>query len=221
MVLGFVSCEKEDNSNDNGTTIDTQTSLVGTTWGYNDGDATIRVLFQTSIVKVTVQSPHGDEYYEGTYTYSNGSGTIALVVDQQTRNITFTVSGSTMMAYNTPAGDVTLTLIGNPQPGPNPSGNYPLNGTTWQTSFTEYGLYITESVTFGTTNCSLNYSDSDGDTEHTTGTYTYSGTLTNGQGTITFLDDEGQPETGTFTINGNRATVTSSGESHVFTRVSK
>lgn len=219
MVFGLASCEKDnDSSNGNGTNINTQNSLVGTTWGYNDGEAEGRVLFETTMVKVSVQTPHGNEYYEGTYTYSNGSGTIALVVDQQTRNITVTVSGSTMMAYNTPGGDVTLTLIGNPQP--QPSGNYPLNGTTWQSSFTEYGISITMSVTFGTTNCSLNYSDSDGDTEHMTGTYTYNGTLTNGQGTLTFQDEEG-PQTGTFTINGNQATVTSSGESHVFTRVSK
>lgn len=216
MVFGLASCEKDnDSSNGNGTNINTQNSLVGTTWGYNDGEAEIRVLFETTMVKVSVQTPHGNEYYEGTYTYSNGSGTIALVDGEQTLNITFTVSGNTMNAYNTPAGNVTLTLIGS-NPQPQPSGSYPLNGTTWQTSFQEEGITVMLSVTFYTTNCLLVFADSEGDSDQTTGTYTYTGTLTSGQGVI-YVD--GEP--GTFTVNGNRATVTNDGRSYVFTRVSK
>ena len=135
MVFGLASCNKEDdnaNSGGNGG-IETPTSLVGTTWGYNDGEAEVRVMFETTIVKVSVQTPHAPEYYEGTYTYSNGSGTIALVV-RDTMNITFTVSGNKMTANGTPAGDVVLTLISsNPQPGPQPGGDVinSLVGTEW------------------------------------------------------------------------------------------
>lgn len=230
MVFGLASCSKEENNsgsnggNGGGSGPNTQTSLVGTQWAFNDGEADITVSFTTATdVSVDVQTPHGSEHYQGTYTYSNGNGTIALVMGSQTMNITFTVNGNTMTAYNTPSGDVTLTLVGGnpqPQPGPQPGGNYPLNGTTWQTSFQEDGLYMTMSVSFSTTTCLLVYADSDGDSEQMTGTYTYTGTLTSGQGTISFQGEHG-PETGTFTVNGNQATVTADGESHVFTRVTK
>lgn len=103
---------------------------------------------------------------------------------------------------------------GNPQP--QPGGDYPLNGTTWQTSYQEEGLYITMGVSFGTTNCLLVYSDSEGDSDQATGTYTYSGTITSGRGTITIRGDEGS-----FTVNGNEAAITADGETHVFTRVNQ
>jgi hypothetical protein len=192
-------------------------SLVGTQWAFNDGEADVLVLFETTMVKVSVQTPHGPEYYEGTYTYSNGSGTINLTIEGREFNIAFTVSGNTMTAYNTPSGDVTLTLV-NSQPGPQPGGNYPLNGTAWQSSFMEDSIYITLTVTFGTTNCNMEMTFADSiPTQYMQGTYTYTGTLTSGQGTITIQDEEG-PETAYFTVNGNEATVTSHGESHVFIR---
>jgi len=71
-------------------------------------------------------------------------------------------------------------------------------------------------VTFDTTTCAM-YMAVNGVGHNTEGTYTYTGTITSGQGTIT-IQDEGGPETGYFTVNGNEATVTSHGESHVFIR---
>jgi lipopolysaccharide export system protein LptA len=60
------------------------------------------------------------------------------------------------------------------------------------------------------------YSDSEGDSDQVTGTYTYSGTITSGRGTITIRGDEGS-----FTVNGNEAAITADGETHVFTRVNQ
>ena len=218
MVFGLASCEKDnDSSNGNGTNINTQNSLVGTTWGYNDGEAEIRVLFETTMVKVSVQTPHGNEYYEGTYTYNNGSGTIALVEGEQTLNITFTVSGNTMNAYNTPAGNVTLTLIGS-NPQPQPSGSYPLNGTTWECSEGEGQDYEMYQITFGTTNCHLVISSVRHGNQQDEGTYSYDGTTaTSGRGTITLNSGKG----GTFVVNGQEATVTADNRSMIFVRVSK
>ena len=212
MVFGLASCNKDNNSNGGGSGTDTQTSLVGTQWAFNDGEAEITISFPTaSDVAVNVQTPRHTENYQGTYTYGNGSGAMNLTIQGREFNITFTVSGSTMTAYNTPSGDVTLTLVGsNPQPG----GNYPLNGTTWQGSFQEGSVYITASISFGTTNCLFVYADSESHSEQMTGTYTYNGTLTSGQGTIVI---DGDPAT--FTVNGNQATVTIDGDSRVFTRV--
>jgi len=191
-------------------------SLVGTQWAFNDGEADVTVSFPTaSDVSVNVQTPHGPEHYQGTYIYSNGNGTINLTIEGREFNIAFTVSGNTMTAYNTPSGDVTLILV-NPQPGPQPGGNYPLKGTTWQTSFQEDSMYVLMRVTFDTTTCAM-YMAVNGVGHNTEGTYTYTGTITSGQGTIT-IQDEGGPETGYFTVNGNEATVTSHGESHVFIR---
>lgn len=217
MVFGLASCNKDNNSNGGGSGTDTQTSLVGTQWAFNDGEAEITISFPTaSDVSVNVQTPHGPEHYQGTYTYSNGSGTINLTIEGHEFNIAFTVSGNTMTAYNTPSGDVTLTPVGsNPQPGPQPGGNYPLNGTTWQGSHQEDSLYIAVSISFGTTNCLCVYADSQGHSEQETGTYTYNGTLTSGQGTIVV---DGDPAT--FTVNGNQASLSDGeGGSIVLTRV--
>ena len=112
MVFGLASCNKEEGGSNSGGAATTPTSLVGTQWAYNDGEADITVSFTTaSDVSVDVQTPHGPEHYQGTYTYSNGSGTINLTVGGQEMTITFTVSGNTMAAHNTPAGDVELTRV--------------------------------------------------------------------------------------------------------------
>lgn len=213
MLFGLAACDKDDNN------IDTQKSLVGTRWTFNDGDANVTVSFPTATdVAVTVQTPHGTENHQGTYDYNEGSGVINLTVNGTAYTIPITVSGSTMTCENTPSGTVTLTLAGS-NGNPRPSGDYPLNGTSWQCNFQEMGIYVTLSVTFGKTNCLFVYSDSEGDSEQSNGTYTYSGTLTSGQGTLTIQDDEDGPQTSTFTVNGNQATVTAGGQSHTFTRV--
>lgn len=112
MVFGLASCNKEEGGSNSGGAATTPTSLVGTQWAYNDGEADITVSFTTaSDVSVDVQTPHGPEHYQGTYTYSNGSGTINLTVGGREMTITFTVSGNTMAAHNTPAGDVELTRV--------------------------------------------------------------------------------------------------------------
>lgn len=193
-------------------------SLVGTQWAFNDGEADVLVLFETTMVKVSVQTPHGPEYYEGTYTYSNGSGTINLTIEGREFNIAFTVSGNTMTAYNTPSGDVTLTLVGsNPQPGPQPGGNYPLNNTAWQSSFMEDSIYITLTVTFGTTNCNMEMTFADSiPTQYMQGTYEYQGTITSGQGTINAAGYVAM-----FVVNGSEASVTADNVTHIFTRIRK
>lgn len=221
MVFGLASCNKEESGSGNGgngSGPNTQTSLVGTQWAFNDGEADVTVSFPTaSDVSVNVQTPHGQEHYQGTYTYSNGSGTINLTIEGREFNIAFTVSGNTMTAYNTPSGDVTLTLVGsNPQPGPQPGGNYPLNNTAWQSSFTDGDVDVTMTVTFGTTNCTMEMYANGYPDESAQGTYTYSGTTTSGQGTITF-----NGTVATFVVDGNEASVTANGETHVFVRIRK
>lgn len=71
------------------------------------------------------------------------------------------------------------------------------------------------SISFGTTNCLFVYADNQGHSEQKTGTYTYNGTITSGQGTIVI---DGDPAT--FTVNGNQATLSGEdGEPIVLTRV--
>ena len=197
---------------------DLSNSLVGTGWMYMNDEIIVAVEFGPNAMVGIVVSPKngGDdmEYY-GSYTYNNFNGTISINVEGQDYTIHFVVNGETMVASDTPVGNITLTLVGsNPQPGPQPGGNYPLNGTTWQGSFQEDSVYITASISFGTTNCHIVFADSEGHSDQMTGTYTYNGTLTSGQGTIVI---DGEP--GTFVVNGNQATVTVDGDSRVFTRV--
>lgn len=197
---------------------DLRNSLEGTGWMYMNDEVIVAVEFgPNAMVGVVVSPKNGgsDMEYYGTYTYNNFNGTISINVEGQDYTIHFVVNGETMVASDTPVGNITLTLVGsNPQPGPQPGGNYPLNGTTWQSSFQEDSVYITASISFGTTNCLCVYADSEGHSEQETGTYTYTGTLTSGQGTIVI---DGEP--GTFVVNGNQATVTADGDSRVFTRV--
>ena len=197
---------------------DLRNSLVGTGWMYTNDEVIVAVEFgPNAMVGVAVSPKNGgsDMEYYGTYTYNNFNGTISINVEGQDYTIHFVVNGETMVASDTPVGNITLTLVGsNPQPGPQPGGNYPLNGTTWQGSFQEDSVYITASISFGTTNCHIVFADSEGHSDQMTGTYTYNGTLTSGQGTIVI---DGEP--GTFVVNGNQATVTVDGDSRVFTRV--
>ncbi len=206
MVLGLASCSKDDNNsnsgnggNGGGSGPNTQTSLVGTQWAFNDGEADVTVSFPTaSDVSVNVQTPHGPEHYQGTYTYSNGSGTINLTIEGHEFNIAFTVSGNTMTAYNTPSGDVTLTLVGsNPQPGPNPGGDLrnSLVGTGWMFMNDE----VIVAVEFGP-NAMVGIVVSPvngGDDMEYYGSYTYN----NFNGTIS-INVEGQDYTIHFVVNG-------------------
>lgn len=199
---------------------DTLASLVGTSWSYYDGEANITVTFVTSSdVRVLASTPAGPEEGYGTYSYSNGSGSMQLDMNDTTYYITFTVSGNTLTAYGTPAGTVTLTRAGsNPQPGPGPTpgGDYPLNNTAWQSSFVEDSVNITMTVAFGTTNCTMDTYVNGYPSGQVQGTYTYNGTITSGQGIITLYG-----EAATFVVNGSEASVTADGETHVFTRIRK
>lgn len=220
MVFGLASCNKEENGGGAGAS--TNGSLVGTQWVASDGDAQITLTFASATeAEVAVIPPHGvEERYRGTYTYNNGNGTMSLPANGTTYDITFTVSGNTLTAHNTPAGEVVFTRVNNggqqPNPGPTPGGNYPLNNTAWQSSFTDGDVDVTMTVTFGTTNCSLETYVDGYLEDQTQGYYTYSGTITSGQGTITVYG-----EVGTFVVTGNEASVTAEGETHVFVRIRK
>ena len=227
MVFGLASCSKEENNsssgnggNGGGSGPNTQTSLVGTQWAFNDGEADVTVSFITaSDVLVNVQTPNGPEQYQGTYTYSNGNGTIALVMGPQTMNITFTVNGNTMTAYNTPSGNVTLTLVGsNPQPGPNPGGDLrnSLVGTGWMYMNDE----VIVAVEFGPNamvGVVVSPKNGGSDMEYY-GSYTYN----NFNGTINVTMD-GVDYTIHFVVNGDTmsATGTPVEDVIVFNRVNK
>lgn len=222
MVFGLASCDKDNNSTSggNGSSAATPSSLVGTEWTYHDGEATCYVSFVSATdVDVNVYTPHGDEFYYGTYTYSGGNGTMNLTVQGRVYEITFTVSGNTMTAHNTPSGDVVLTRVNNQQPTPQPGGDatYPLSGTTWQCSVYDNDFYETYTISFATTNCILVEADSEGHSGQTSGTYNYSGTVTSGQGSITLSNGH----QATFTVNGQQATVSVGGRTMIFNRVQK
>lgn len=183
---------------------DTLASLVGTSWSYYDGEANITVTFvTTSDVRVLASTPAGPEEGYGTYSYSNGSGSMQLYMNDTTYYITFTVSGNTMTAYGTPAGTVTLTRAGsNPNPNPNPGGDVSnsLVGTGWM--WTDYDDIVV--VEFGDNGqVGIMVGDYGDDNQSTfMGTYTYS----NGNGTISVYV-EGQHYNITFTVNGNTLTA--------------
>ena len=222
MVFGLAACEKEKNntSGGGGSSTTTPSSLVGTDWSFYDGEATIVVSFPTaSDVDVNVHTPHGDEFYYGSYTYSEGSGTMNLTINNQEYEIRFTVTGNTMTAYNTPSGDVTLTRVNNQQPDPNPQpgpgGDYPLNGTSWTYENNDGENYEMYSVSFGTTTCILVMSTTVEGSAQQTGSYTYEGTINSGSGTITLENGN----SAVFEVNGNEALVNVWGASRMFTRV--
>lgn len=201
MVFGLASCEKEglkgsgsgvsgnSGSGGNGTTT---TSLVGTSWQWYNGVVTF-----TDATNVTIATyQYGT--YNGSYTYSNGSGVINVNIQGTPFTIPFTVSGSTMTAQNTPDGNITLTQVGgnnpNPNPNPNPGGGLTsLAGTAWQ--YSASGWSVTLYFTTANTGYSLEYDD--GETYRDNFTYTYS----NGSGVIYFEDDK--KEDGSFTVSGN------------------
>lgn len=200
MVFGLASCEKEkDNTSSGGSSAATPTSLAGTDWSYFDGEATVVVSFvSASSVEVHVSTPNGPESYYGSYTYSNGNGTMNLTVRNQVYEITFTVNGNTMTAYDTPSGDVTLTRGG----GSGGGGQQPpidlrtsVVGTGW--------MYMNDDVVvvveFGPDNMvGIVVSPKNGgnDMEYY-GTYTYN----NFNGTIS-ITVENQDYTIHFVING-------------------
>lgn len=193
MVFGLASCNKDNNSNGGGSGPNTQTSLVGTQWAFNDGEADVTVSFPTaSDVSVNVQTPHGPEHYQGTYTYSNGSGTINLTIEGHEFNIAFTVSGNTMTAYNTPSGDVTLTQVNNQQPEPDTPTS--LAGTDWS----YFDGEATVVVSFVSASSVEVHVSTPNGPESYYGSYTYS----NGSGTMN-LTVRSQEYQISFTVNGN------------------
>ena len=138
MVFGLASCNKEESGSGAGAS--TNGSLVGTQWVASDGDAQITLIFASATeAEVAVIPPHGvEERYRGTYPYTRGNGPTRLPANGTTYDITFTVSGNTLTAHNTPAGEVVFTRVNNggQQPGPNPGGDLrnSLVGTGWMYS---------------------------------------------------------------------------------------
>ena len=216
MVFGLTSCEKDNSGigggggNGSGSGGNINNSIAGTQWKYSGVGEEITLDFTSATgVEIKRESNGVIQNFDGSYTYSNGSGTISCNILGGLYNIDFTVSGNTLMASNTPSGNIVFTLIGgsNPQPNPNPGGggSYPLNGTTWNASDGD----VQYTLTFGTTNCELSVN---GYTQMQ-GTYTYNGTLTSGQGTISLSG-----HSGTIAVSGNQATITFDGQPLVFTR---
>ena len=222
MVFGLASCNKEENGSDNnGSAATTPTSLVGTEWTWDNGS--IRFTTATdAIVSVNNYNPHKGEI-PATYTYADGSGVLEMDIrghndSVEHYSIRFTVNGNTLTATGTPDGDVVMTLVGgNPQPGPNPSGNYPLNGTEWQCTEADSSCSEEYRITFGTTNCHLVISSTCHGNQESDGTYVYDGTVTSGRGSITV--NGGQ--SGTFVVNGQEATVSADNRTMIFIRTRK
>ncbi len=185
---------------------DVSNSLVGTGWMWTDYDDIVVVEFgDNGQVGIMVGDYGNDDQstFMGTYTYSNGNGTISVYIEGQHYNITFTVNGNTLTAYNTPGGTITFTRMGgDPNPGPNPGGDVSnsLVGTGWM--WTDYDDIVV--VEFGDNGqVGIMVGDYGDDNQSTfMGTYTYS----NGNGTISVYV-EGQHYNITFTVNGNTLTA--------------
>lgn len=213
MVFGLASCAKDDNKptgNGNGIgTGETPTSLVGTTWSWStDGGGSLQFVTDSmAVVTVNNYHNHGDSLdrsvpkggvFYGTYTYSNGNGTLWLYIEGSMLEVHFTVSGNTLTATGTPDGDVVMTLVGgNPQPGPNPGGDLrnSLVGTGWMFMNDE----VIVAVEFGP-NAMVGIVVSPvngGDDMEYYGSYTYN----NFNGTIS-INVEGQDYTIHFVVNG-------------------
>lgn len=206
MIFGLAACEKEkDNTSSGGSSAATPTSLTGTDWSYFDGEATVVVSFvSASSVEVHVSTPNGPESYYGSYTYSNGNGTMNLTVRNQVYEITFTVNGNTMTAYDTPSGDVTLTRGG----GSGGGGQQPpidlrtsVVGTGWM--YSNNDVFVV--VEFGpNSQVGIVVSPKNGGEDMTYyGSYTYN----NFNGSIS-INVEGQDYTIRFVVNGEMMSAT-------------
>lgn len=215
MVFGLASCNKEDNNGSgNGGGNDANSSLVGTQWAGGDGDARITLAFLSATeAEVGVRPQSGEPgSYRGTYTYSNGSGTMTLPVGGETYDITFTVSGNTLTAHNTPAGDVVFTRVdnGGQQPGPNPGGDLrnSLVGTGWM--YSNNDVFVV--VRFGpNSQVGIVVSPKNGgEVKEYNGTYTYN----NFNGTIS-ITVGGQEYTIRFAVNGETMSATGTPEGDI------
>lgn len=207
MVFGLASCSKDDSSTGSNGGSNTGNSLVGTQWAGSDGDAQITLAFLSATeAEVGVRPQSGvPESYRCTYTYSNGNGTMSLNVNGTPYDITFTVSGNTLTAHNTPAGDVVFTRVdnGGQQPGPNPGGDLrnSLVGTGWMYSNSD----VVVAVEFGpNSQVGIVVSPMNGGEDMTYyGTYTYN----NFNGSIS-IAVEGQEYTIRFVVNGETMSAT-------------
>ena len=205
MVFGLASCNKEESGSGAGAS--TNGSLVGTQWVASDGDAQITLTFASATeAEVAVIPPHGvEERYRGTYTYNNGNGTMSLPANGTTYDITFTVSGNTLTAHNTPAGEVVFTRVNNggQQPGPNPGGDLrnSLVGTGWM--YSNNDVFVV--VEFGpNSQVGIVVSPKNGGEDMTYyGSYTYN----NFNGSIS-INVEGQDYTIRFVVNGEMMSAT-------------
>ena len=205
MVFGLASCNKEENGGGAGAS--TNGSLVGTQWVASDGDAQITLIFASATeAEVAVIPPHGvEERYRGTYTYNNGNGTMSLPANGTTYDITFTVSGNTLTAHNTPAGEVVFTRVNNggQQPGPNPGGDLrnSLVGTGWMYSNNDVFVVVEFCPN---SQVGIVVSPKNGGEDMTYyGSYTYN----NFNGSIS-INVEGQDYTIRFVVNGEMMSAT-------------
>ncbi len=96
-----------------------------------------------------------------------------------------------------------------------PTPNYPLDGTSWLNETGSGDSYEAHRIDFGPGTCIMTMTIGS-NTQQDGGTYTYSGTLTSGSGSIT-LNHNGR--LGDFTVDGERLTVTSEGRSMELTRI--
>ena len=106
-MFTFASCEKED---DNNTTTDAAETVAGTEWNWSAEDPNsisgvidLQVGFNGPILAELIYTDMSTGIMQtdvllGTYTYSNGNGTLTLDddINNTTVNISFTISGTTM-----------------------------------------------------------------------------------------------------------------------------
>lgn len=106
-MFAFASCEKED---DNNTTTDAAETVAGTEWNWSAEDPNsisgvidLQVGFNGPILAELIYTDMSTGIMQtdillGTYTYSNGNGTLTLDddINNTTVNISFTISGTTM-----------------------------------------------------------------------------------------------------------------------------
>ena len=90
-----------------------------------------------------------------------------------------------------------------------------LTGTTWQCVETLLGVTMTRTIVFREAQCEMSYTYSEID-QHSTATYTYEGTLTEGHGKINLNNNEGA-----FTVNGEQMTLSAEGTTKTFNRITK
>ncbi len=234
-MLTAASCGKDDDKNGNGGGGST-TDLVGTSWYAVDGNLQsgnykayglqfVRQDFCGYAEVTAVNGEETEDAYLGSYTYSNGSGTInfrdtTYTVDRG--SATFTVNGDKLtLVFN--GKTIELTKISGDFPGgggddpddpDDPTPSYELDGRYWNYTEGNPDADEPETVTYYNVVCAQGYMTytvrvEDPDAEESEdatyfGTYSYS----NGSGSAAMKDTETMADAGTATFTVNGATMT-------------